>query len=117
MPKFRGVPSPRPTWLEYTHMGGTPVTSVLVPFTSPTLMVLPSGRDLFATRTLYHDVPRNKPATNRMSTAHMFDYTENGCSKQSHVGITKQRRLSSCKAPPYSDIKEYSCQTSSLSLN
>ena len=29
MPKLRSVPSPRPTWLECTHMGGVPVTSTL----------------------------------------------------------------------------------------
>jgi hypothetical protein len=39
-----------------------------------TLMVLPSGRDGFATGTPFHDVCRNIPTTSRMSTAHTFDY-------------------------------------------
>jgi hypothetical protein len=75
-----------PTWAAYL----LPVRQFLF----HTLMVLPGGRDGFATGTPYHDVHRNEPTTSGMGTAHTFDYTANWLLLPSPKGDAGQRGLS-----------------------
>jgi hypothetical protein len=76
-----------PTWVAYL----LPVRQFLF----LTLMVLPSGRDGFATGTSSHDVHRNKPTISGMSNAHTFDYPANWLLFPYPKGDAGQRRLSS----------------------